>query len=356
MDRRSTSALLLTLALPLAQEKPPVTPPGRVEERVTVRRVVLTGRVIDRFANAIPGLARSDFRLRVDGAETAIESVEWIPARPAPAPDPARAQAQTAPEPAAESVPQAPPRRIVLLFQWEIAGQKDVGFVRMMRQAKRFLDSAGPDDRVAVLGYGSSLRLLQDFTTDRAAVEAAIEKVRSPSWSGRLENAGGPTLFGAAAGGCGRTDSIEKALLCIGNALAEVPGPKTMLFFGWTAATTKETWRNEYPAILEAIERAETSVSVLDVSDGRRVSNKPVLLGSLKSLAADTGGLYNETFDFPDLARLRVERSLDGSYELVFRGPAAGRGWHDVEIVLTGREGTALFPRWYRDAPDVSSR
>lgn len=130
-----------------------------------------------------------------------------------------------------------------------------------------------------------------------------------------------------------------------------------MLFFGWSAATTRETWRNEYPAILEAIGRAETSVSVLDVSDGRRVSNKPVLLGSLKSLAADTGGLYNETFDFPDLARLRVERSLDGSYELVFRGPATGgRGWHDVEITLTGREGTALFPRWYRDGPDVSSR
>jgi VWFA-related protein len=355
MDRRSTSALLLMLALPRAQEKPPVTPPGRVEERVTVRRVVLTGRVIDKFANAIPGLARSDFRLRVDGAETAIESAEWIPARPAPAPGPARAPAQNALEPATEGVPQAPPRRIVLLFQWEIAGQKDAGFVRMMRQARRFLDTAGADDRVAVLGYGSNLRLLQDFTTDRAAVEEAIEKVRSPRWTGRSEDAAGPRLFGAAKG-CGRTDSIERALLCIGNALAELPGPKTMLFFGWTAATTRETWRNEYPAILEAIGRAETSVSVLDVSDGKRVGPKPVLLGSLKSLAADTGGLYNETFDFPDLARLRVERSLDGSYELVFRGPAGGRGWHDVEITLAAREGTALFPRWYRDGPDVSSK
>src|SRR6185295_12344640 len=132
MDRRSTSALLLMLALPRAQETSPVTPPGRVQERVTVRRVVLTGRVIDKFANAISGLARSDFRLRVDGAETAIESAEWIPARPAPAPGPARAPAPNAPEPAEEGLPQAPPRRIVLLFQWEIAGQKDAGFVRMM--------------------------------------------------------------------------------------------------------------------------------------------------------------------------------------------------------------------------------
>src|SRR5258706_12154297 len=161
------------LALPQAQEKPPVTPPGRVEERVTVRRVVLTGRVIDRFANAIPGLARSDFRLSVDGAETAIESVEWIPAKPAPAPGPARAQAPAAPEPAAEGVPQAPPRRIVLLFQWELAGQKDVGFVRMMRQAKRFLDTAGADDRGAVLGYGSRLPVAPGITTRPPARDPA---------------------------------------------------------------------------------------------------------------------------------------------------------------------------------------
>jgi VWFA-related protein len=349
-----SSVLLLALTLPFVQEKPPVTPVGRVQERVTVGRVVLTGRVIDRFANTISGLAPSDFRLRVDGQEIPIESVEWIPARSAPAPR-LSVRPEASPQPAVENVPAAPPRRTVLLFQWEIAGQKDVGFVRMMRQAKMFVDSAGADDRIAVFGFGSSLRLLQDFTTDHAAVEEAIEKVRSASWKGRSEEPGGATLS-AAANGCGRTDSIERALLCIGNALTELPGPKTMLFFGWTAATTRETWRDEYPAILDAIGRAETSVSVLDVSDGNRRGPKPVLLGSLKSLASDTGGTYNETFDFPDLARTRVERSLDGSYELVFRDPAMGRGWHEVEIALAGRPGTVLFPRWYRDGPDVSSR
>jgi hypothetical protein len=122
-----------------------------------------------------------------------------------------------------------------------------------------------------------------------------------------------------------------------------------MLFFGWTAATTKETWRDEYPAILEAIGRAETSVSVLDISDGRRVTTKPVLPQSLKDLASDTGGLYNETYDFPDLARRRVERSLEGYYEIVFRDPAIRRGLHEVEIELVGRAGTPVFHRWYQN-------
>jgi len=282
----------------------------------------------------------------VDGRGAAIETVEWIPGRRQPEEKPVPAETPSGnTEKAALG---APPRLTVMLFQWEIAGQKDVGFVRMMRQAKRFVDSAGPDDRIAVFGFGSSLRLLQDFTADRAAVEEAIEKIRSPGRTGHANAASGPTLS-AAAGGCGRTDSIERALLCIGIALAELPGPKTMLFFGWTAATTKETWRDEYPAILDAIGRAETSVSVLDVSDGRRAGPNPVLLGSLKSLASDTGGLYNETFDFPDLARQRVERSLEGYYELVFRDPAPTRGWHQVEVELIGRPGTPLFHRWYRN-------
>jgi VWFA-related protein len=340
------TALLFALAFASPQEKPGAPEKGKVQERVTVDRVVVTGRVIDRFANPIPGLAAGDFRLRVDGRGAAIETVEWIPGRRQP--EEKLVPPETPSGTAKATAMAAPPRLTVMLFQWEIAGQKDVGFVRMMRQAKRFVDSAGTDDRIAVFGFGSSLRLLQDFTADRVAVEEAIEKIRSPGRTGRADAAGGPALS-AAAGGCERTDSIERALLCIGQALAQLPGPKTMLFFGWSAATTKETWRDEYPAILDAIGRAETSVSVLDVSDGRRVGPKPVLLGSLKSLASDTGGLYNETFDFPDLARQRVERSLEGYYELVFRDPTPTRGWHEVEVELLGRPGTPLFHRWYRN-------
>ena len=77
-----TALLLALAALAFPQEKPPVTPSRRFEERVSVRRVVLTGRVIDRFAKTIPGLVPSDFRLLVDGRETAIESVEWASDEP----------------------------------------------------------------------------------------------------------------------------------------------------------------------------------------------------------------------------------------------------------------------------------
>ena len=336
--------LAFALGLLLAQEKPGAAEKQGVQERITVNRVIVTGRVLDRLGNPILGLKAGDFRLRVDGLGTPIETAEWISGgRP---PDEKTVPPGVLSAAAAEPDIPLPPHLTVLLFQWEIAGQKDVGFVRMMRQAKRFLDTLGADERIAVLGYGSTLRLLQDFTTDHGAVVEAIRNIRSAAWKGRSGESGGPTLSAALAD-CGRTDSIEKALLCIGTALAELRGPKTMLFFGWTAATTKETWRDEYPAILEAIGKAETSVSVLDISDGRRVAARPVLPQSLKDIASDTGGVYNETYDFPDLARRRTERSLEGYYEIVFRDPTVRHGPHEIEIELVGRAGTPLFHRLY---------
>jgi hypothetical protein len=71
--------LALALALPQAQETASRQRRPEVQERVTVERVVITGRVIDRFANPILGLTTGDFRLRVDGRGAAIETVEWIP-------------------------------------------------------------------------------------------------------------------------------------------------------------------------------------------------------------------------------------------------------------------------------------
>ena len=359
------TALLLALALRFAQEKP-LPEKERVQERVTVDRVVVTGRVIDRFANPISGLVAGDFRLRVDGRDAAIESVEWIPPRPRSEQSPIVAKteaetpeadvAQKRPSPAGQATLAAPFRTIVMLFQWEIAGQKDTGFLRMMRQAKRLVDSSDSEDRIAVFGYGSSLRLLQDFTTDHAALSDAIEAVRSLSFRGRPASASGPTLSTTGAD-CGQTASIQKAIVCIGKSLQPLPGPKTLLFFGWTIASRKAPPRVEYRELVEVIGKAQTSVWVLDVSDG-----KHTLASGLARLASDTGGLYNggciyETMYCADLIRLKVHRAVEsGVYELVFRDPAFTPGWHQVDITLTGRVGTALFPRWYRDGPDVSKR
>lgn len=347
--------VLLALSLSSQQtlpagQKGPTEPKGQVQERVAVERVILKGRVLDRFAKPVPGLGVSDFRLLVDGLETPIESVDWNPGRPTPRHAAEAATADAAAPAAGGSLPEATgegapePQLFVMLFQWEIAGQKDVGFMRMVRQALEFADSRAPQDRIAVLGFGASLRVLQDFTRDRAAVRRAILEVRSANLSGPGD--AGPSLAKDAAL-CGRSDSIEDAFVCIGSSLRPIPGPKTLLFFGWTLESHPFSMRIHYPSIIEAIAAAHTTVFALDVSDG---SHR--LAAGLKQLAVDTGGTYQETFDFPSFARERVETALEGSYELVFRNPATERGWHGVEVTLaddSGRRGHAVFPRWFRN-------
>src|SRR5450755_1257882 len=59
-----------------AQESPPPVPTP-YQESVSVDRVVVDGRVVDRFANVVRGLTMQNFRLKVDGVPQPIESVEY---------------------------------------------------------------------------------------------------------------------------------------------------------------------------------------------------------------------------------------------------------------------------------------
>jgi VWFA-related protein len=325
---------------------------GAVREEVRVERVVVPGRVIDRFANPISGLSAGDFRVTVDGKEISIDAVDWISGEATPAAglggtkvgaEESRAIAENAGPPAGASGP----RTLIMLFQWEIAGQKDTGFLRMMRQAERMIEATTPGDRTAVLGFGSSLRVLQDLTNDHAALKTAVRAIRSLNHAG--VPAAGASLAGPV-GKCGSKDSIQKAIVCISSALQTLPGPKTLLFFGWTIGRPSLYNRYvDYPLLVEAISKARTSVFVLDVSDGHHT-----LAPGLKQLAADTGGLYNggciyEMMYCADLATAKTQRAIDGgTYEIVFRDPTSGRGWHEIEVHLKRGNGIAIFARWYR--------
>jgi VWFA-related protein len=320
---------------------------------VTVTRVVITGRVTDSFAKPIPNLTPADFRLWVDGRQAAIESVSWIPGsagslqRGVRTQPPEKLRETTISEAQTDT---SRARRIVMLFQWEIAGQKDEGFLRMMGQAKRMVETSQPGDLIAVFGFGSSLRLLQDFTTDRAAVGNSIQNIRSTRFRGLPANDDKNSLEAAVAN-CGPRHSIRKAMICIGRSLQTLPGPKSVMFFGWSLGRPKrDSWFIEYPAMIDAITKANTSVFVLDVSNGYHWLDT-----ALRELAYDTGGLYNGGCEYEmmycaELATLKAKRAIEGgSYEVVFRDPATTKGWHQVEIELINLAGIPTFSRWYQD-------
>jgi hypothetical protein len=102
--------------------------------------------------------------------------------------------------------------------------------------------------------------------------------------------------------------------------------------------------------MVEAVTRADTAVYVLDVSNYHHT-----LQAGLIQLATDTGGLFNggciyAMIDCADLATQKTRSAVEGgSYEIVFSDPGLTRGWHEVDVQLTGQAWIPLFRRWYRN-------
>jgi len=350
LSRRIVGAVsrLPVIAFCVLQQVPvpaPETALPPVQERVLVERVIIPLRVIDRFGSPVTGLKSADLKLRVDGVEVSIEALDELTEAAQVEEKRATSEPPEVPGPLTRT---APTRNVVMLFQWEIAGQKDTGFLRMMRQAEMMIEQSSPSDRFAVFGYGSSLRLLQDFTHDRDKLKKAIRAIRNPGYRG--EPAAGVVPIADGFAGCGPTGSIGKAVRCIGESLERVQGPKSLIFFGWTIGRpARGAWFVEYPAMVDALGRSRTSVFVLDVSDGYHR-----LASGLKQIAMDTGGLYNagcllEITYCADFARAKTQRVIaEGGYDLVFRDPTGRPGWHEVEIETSRTDRIPIFQRWYR--------
>jgi VWFA-related protein len=348
----------LLFALPVqgaTQERP-------YEERVFVERVVVNVHVVDNLGRPIPGLTASDFRVAVDGKPVPLESVEWVPTAGPPA-DGARAVGAPALVPplvlsetaAGTAPPDGDGRLIVVLFQWEIAGQKQEGFVRMQRQALDFARALGPRDRVAVLLFGSRLWLQQDFTRDRGRIEAGLGEILRTAENRARDPDSDVSLADRLTEEDARSaTTIEKALAAVGRALEPIAGKKSLLLFGWGIGKWSPTFRNElagyvrqtpdYEPARQVLSKAETSVFCLDVSNGAHG-----LAAGLERVAFDTGGFYVPTWDFPQFAMRKVERALTGHYVLVFRKLPAPPGRHSIEIRLAGRAGNVFHRRSYED-------
>src|SRR5512140_2381161 len=203
----------------------------KVQEQITVQRVIVDLRAVDFKGNPLPNLKPENFHVLVDGLPAEIESIEWVDStKPyAEGLEPKKAEEASAPQ-----VPEG--RLIVIFFQTDFQREKSRvgGQMKMATFAVRFLETLTPQDRVAVVSFDSHLKIRQDFTTDLTKVETAIKQsiaiddppppqiVPSPSLASRIK----PEDAKAAA-------TPEKAMFLIGNALLNIPGPKTMVLFGW---------------------------------------------------------------------------------------------------------------------------
>ena len=359
MDRRSPSAFLLALALPLAQEKPYPLQKTGVQESVSVDQVVVDAHVIDARGNPISGLTIAEFLLRVDGRNVPIESTEWIavdqpevePAAAASFASTSSTPSRTRPEPRAEQI--SPPGRLfILFFQTDLAETtRATGLLRIAFWAPRFVETLLPTDRVAVVSFDSHLKLRQDFTTDRQKLVVAIhDAIRTGSPSPPYPE-GVPSLipnFDFEAARLAVTP--EKAIAIVARAAVPIVGAKSMIYFGYGLRTIGGLMgpnprdSHDLAEALPALGHARISIFTVDTP-----TSTHTLARTLEGLADVTGGFYQKPDFLPDFVLDRVLRATAGRYVIVFKKPDLPRGSHTIELSLVGRAGRVLSKGRYLD-------
>jgi VWFA-related protein len=330
------TALLLLLA---------ISAHAQLQEQITVERILIDARVTDDHGNPITGLKADDFQVRIDGKPARVESAEWIPetaaARELASIDSAIADVNT-------TLDQPAPhgRLLIFFYQTDFArnSARIAGQMQTVVNADEWVDWLDSEDRVAVFSFDSHLKFRLDFTNNKDHIKDAMEQamltnepppprtVPMPALAKRLN----PDEMRKAA-------SPEAALIIVANALRPIPGPKSIILFGWgLGRLTPSGVRMEakYLPARQALVSARASVFSIDFTQADSHS----LEVGLGQVAGDTGGFYAKTYHFPKIAVERLQKTLAGHYELEVRKPDTKmRGTHNIEVdVPSQRRATVL--------------
>lgn len=323
-----------------APQEPSIT----IVDRLEVQRTLLEVRVVDGLGRPIEGLAAEDFVVRLGGRAARVEAVDRVIAEGYDAPAPGATEPSSAGDDSAAPrgsasafAPDVAERRqlVVLFFQTSLLPSKAVGFLRLHRHLDEMLDRLPADVAAAVVAFDSHLKLHQDFTRDRAALRAAVERSfgftpaafpavppePAPSLARRIEERAAK-----------RVARPEDALALVAEALAPLPGEKAMLYVGWGLGDIDEggiSVGRRYDDARAALVQARVPAFVLDVTD----ADAHGLEVTLMALADDTGGQFFRTHHFPGREVHRIERTLGGGrYLLLVEMPPLEPGWHVLRV------------------------
>ena len=302
-----------------------------------VSRVLVDARVVDPRGAPIRNLNAGHFKVRIDGKPARVESAMWVGdgEQPDAAPLPSAPARQSLPR-LSEAEPSAA-RLIVFLFQKDLDASRIVGFMRMLIGMRRFVDSLGPDDRVAVLSFDSRLRVWLDFTRDMDEVRDVLERGILFKDPPRVEPMPPPTLMSTLdVVRASRASSMEEALAVVARSLEPLPGSKSVVLvghgFGRLVGGTVFI-ETAYSEARQALQSARASVFCLDVTE----ADSHTLDAGLIVTAEDTGGFFIRTHQFSAQAVSRLVGALSGQYVLFVEvtTPVA-RKIHDIEVDLDG--------------------
>src|SRR5713101_7403284 len=258
-------ALMFLVPVPArsqGQEQPPPPPPpasATAEQQPVVvikkesKLVLVDSVVTDKKGNYIRDLTQNDFKVFEDNKEKAVSTFSTG----ADAATPANGQR----------------RYLILFFDNSTMAAPDQ--IQARSAATKFIAAnAGPDRLMAVVDFGGSLRIVQNFTANADILRAAVSGVKGSAVDPNappsdapvtIASTGLPSLgssLGNAAADFGAR-SMLLAVRSLARNLRSIPGRKMVVLFSGGFPLTQEN-QSELTATIDACNKSNVAVYALD--------------------------------------------------------------------------------------------
>src|SRR5947199_4375828 len=160
-------------------------------------------------------------------------------------------------------------RYLILFFDNSTMAAPDQ--IQARSAAKKFIEAnAGPDRLMAVVDFGGSLRIVQNFTANADVIRAAVSGVKSSSVDPNAPAPGVPVTVastGLSSLGNAEADFGARSMLLAVRSLAKnlraLPGRKMVVLFSGGFPLTQEN-QSELTATIDACNKSNVAVYALD--------------------------------------------------------------------------------------------
>jgi VWFA-related protein len=203
--------------LPPLQKEPTLVrraPPGKFVSVSSPQLLRFNASVTDRNGRAIGGMKESDFTVYENGVERQVTKV----------------------------VPTNEPFNLVLLLDVSGSVEERIEFIR--KAARDFLNTASPQDRIAIISFRDDIQVISDFSTDRKMLSRKLDEI----------DAGGGTALYDALG------------FVLADTVKQLRGERTAVVILSDGDDNKSFV--PFPAILEAIVESGALIYPLYIPSG----------------------------------------------------------------------------------------
>ncbi|HEV3202116.1 MAG TPA: VWA domain-containing protein [Bryobacteraceae bacterium] len=344
------------------QPAPPESTAGENVIHVNVNLVQMDAVVADSKGNPVENLKAGDFEILQDGKSQKITNFSFISTRPAAAPanqSRTAAQSKIKPVPPPPFMPKPSDIHRTIALVVDDLGLSFESIARVRSSLKKFVDTqVQPGDLVAVVRTGAGMGSLQQFSTDKRLLNAAIDRIK---YNPLMSRVGVSSFEPLGSGGDGRAIAeLRSSVFSVGtlgairyvvDGLRELPGRKTVVLF---SENLQLFHRNDPDPrvmdgvrnLIDAANRASVVIDSIDTRGleyygltaadntagmtARQISRVPMQRSAqvfrsqdgLVMLAHDTGGLfYQNSNDILGEVQKAV-RDSDGYYLIAYHPPA----------------------------------